>query len=44
MECDGKSAVFKSEYKGKTYNFGSLSGKKMFDENLKKYLEFRGNV
>jgi YHS domain-containing protein len=40
MECDDKSAVFKSEYEGKTYCFCSLSCKKKFEEDPKKYLEF----
>jgi Cu+-exporting ATPase len=44
MECDDKSAAFKSEYEGKTYCFCSLSCKKKFEENPKKYLEFWSSI
>lgn len=44
MECDEKSAIFKSEYNGKVYCFCSLSCKKKFEENPKKYLEFWGGL
>jgi len=40
MECHDESAVFKSEFNGKIYCFCSLSCKKEFDKNPKKYLEF----
>jgi YHS domain-containing protein len=39
MECLDEMAAFKSEYNGKTYCFCSLSCKKEFDKNPKKYLE-----
>ncbi|MBP2030807.1 YHS domain-containing protein [Methanohalophilus levihalophilus] len=40
MKLDEQAVKFKSEYKGKTYNFCSLSCKKKFDENPEKYIEF----
>ncbi|MHB8103542.1 MAG: hypothetical protein ACYDEF_15575 [Methanosarcina sp.] len=43
MEYEDKSAAFKSEYKGKTYFFFSLSYRKL-EENPRQHLEFRGGV
>lgn len=40
MKLDKSNVKFKSEYKGKTYYFCSLSCKKKFDKNPEKYLEF----
>lgn len=40
MEIDEMAAKFKSEHKGKTYHFCSLSCKKKFDEDPEKYIEF----
>jgi len=39
MELEGKEAKFKTDYQGKTCYFCSLSCKKEFDTNPKKYLE-----
>lgn len=39
MEIDEKTAVAKSDYKGKTYYFMSASNKITFDENPAKYTE-----
>ena len=44
MECDEKSATFKSEHGGKIYCFCSLSCKKKFEKDPKKYLEFWGDL
>ncbi len=43
MECDEKTAVAKSEYKGKTYYFCAPGCKKAFDENPGKYIEGGGH-
>jgi YHS domain-containing protein len=40
MKIDERAAKFKSEYKGETYHFCSLSCKKKFDEDPEKYIEF----
>jgi len=39
MELEEKEAKFKTDYQGKTYYFCSLSCKKKFDTNPKRYLE-----
>jgi YHS domain-containing protein len=39
MEADPKTAVAKSEYKGKTYYFCSQGCKKAFDKDPEKYLK-----
>ena len=43
IEREDKSAIFKSEYEGKTYCFFRPSCRK-FDENPVQYLNFRGGV
>ncbi len=40
MKIDETLAKFKSDYKGETYSFCSLSCKKKFDEKPEKYIEF----
>ncbi len=44
MVLEDSQASFKSEYKGKTYYFCSLSDKKMFDKDPKRYLDFGKSV
>lgn len=44
MDCDERSAHFKSEYEGNTYSFCSLACKKMFDRNPKIYLDFGKSI
>jgi YHS domain-containing protein len=39
MEADPKTAVAKSDYKGKTYYFCSQGCKKAFDKDPEKYLK-----
>ncbi len=39
MEVDEKSAVAKSEYKGKTYYFCATGCKKAFDQNPDLYIK-----
>jgi len=39
MDADPKTAVAKSEYKGKTYYFCSQGCKKAFDKDPEKYLK-----
>lgn len=38
MEVDEKTAEFKSEYKGKTYCFCSVTCKNQFDKDPEKYV------
>lgn len=39
MEVDEKTAKWKSEYKGKTYNFCAPMCKQKFDRNPEKYVK-----
>ncbi len=39
MKIDEKKAAAKSDYKGKTYHFCSISCKKAFDDNPAKFDE-----
>ncbi|WP_406661409.1 YHS domain-containing protein [Methanolobus sp. ZRKC3] len=40
MKIDEGATKFKSDYKGETYSFCSLSCKKKFDEDPEKYIDF----
>lgn len=40
VKLDKHAVKFKSAYKGKNYNFCSLSCRKKFDETSEKYVEF----
>ncbi len=39
MECDEKTAVARSDYKGKTYYFCAPGCKKAFDQDPEKYVK-----